>query len=99
MTKRVQQQPSLYYYVSGQVIEVEGLKGELDHLELYIKVRLNVHPMYQRQQKFSRGPVIHKTRILRGSSRLQWKEDFMVYLLSVCSHGYCLCVVMDTVCV
>ena len=77
-TKRVQQQPSLYYYVSGQVIEVEGLKGELDHLELYIKVRLNVHPMYQRQQKFSRGPVIHKTRILRGSSRLQWKEDFMV---------------------
>ena len=76
--KRSQQQPSLYSYVSGQVIEVEGLKGELDHLELYIKVRLNVHPMYQRQQKFSRGPVIHKTRTLRGSSKPQWKEDFMV---------------------
>ena len=54
------QQLSQYHYVSGQVIEVDGLKGEF-----YIKVRLNIHPMHQRQQKFSRGPVIHKTRTLR----------------------------------
>ena len=50
----------------------------VDHLELYIKVRLNTRPTYQRQQKFGRGPVIHKTRVLRGSSNPQWKEDFMV---------------------
>ena len=49
-----------------------------DHLELYVKVRLNTRPTYQRQQKFGRGPVIHKTRVLRGSSNPQWREDFMV---------------------
>ena len=80
------QQLSQYHYVSGQVIEVDGLKGELDHLELYIKVRLNIHPMHQRQQKFSRGPVIHKTRTLRGSTRPQWKEDFMVTGLLVANR-------------
>ena len=50
----------------------------LDHLELYIKVRLNTRPSYQRQQKFGRGPVVHKTRVLRGTSNPQWREDFMV---------------------
>jgi hypothetical protein len=52
--------------------------GYADHLELYVKVRLNTRPTYQRQQKFGRGPVIHKTRVLRGSSNPQWREDFMV---------------------
>ena len=51
-----------------------------DHLELYVKVRLNTRPTYQRQQKFGRGPVIHKTRVLRGSSNPQWREDFMVLI-------------------
>ncbi len=50
----------------------------IDHLELYIKVRLNTRPSYQRQQRFGRGPVVHKTRVLRGSRNPQWKEDFMV---------------------
>ena len=50
----------------------------LDHLELYIKVRLNNRLSYQRQRRFDRGPVVHKTRILRGSSNPQWREDFMV---------------------
>ena len=89
------QQLSQYHYVSGQVIEVDGLKGELDHLELYIKVRLNIHPMHQRQQKFSRGPVIHKTRTLRGSTRPQWKEDFMVTGLLVASSVGGICCLGD----
>ena len=62
----------------GQVIEADGLKGELDNLELYIKLRLNTRPSYQRQHKFSRGPVIHKTRVLKGTANPQWREDFMV---------------------
>ncbi len=49
-----------------------------DHMELYVKVRLNTRPSYQRQQKFGRGPVVHKTRVLRGSHNPQWREDFMV---------------------
>ena len=52
----------------------------LDHMELYIKVRLNTRPSYQRQQKFGRGPVVHKTRVLRGSQSPQWREDFMVHV-------------------
>ena len=81
--------------MSSQVIEVDGLKGELDHLELYIKVRLNIHPMHQRQQKFSRGPVIHKTRTLRGSTRPQWKEDFMVTGLLVANSVGGICCLGD----
>lgn len=50
----------------------------LDHMELYVKVRLNTRPSYQRQHKFGRGPVVHKTRVLRGSHSPQWREDFMV---------------------
>ncbi|XP_064394544.1 uncharacterized protein LOC135341813 isoform X2 [Halichondria panicea] len=76
-TARVKQ-PMVYHNVAGQVIEADGLKGELNHLELYIKVRLNSRPSYQRQQRFGRGPVVHKTRVLRGSRNPQWKEDFMV---------------------
>ena len=49
-----------------------------DHMELYVKVRLNTRPSYQRQHKFGRGPVVHKTRVLRGSHNPQWREDFMV---------------------
>ena len=49
-----------------------------DHMELYVKVRLNTRPSYQRQHKFGRGPVVHKTRVLRGSRNPQWREDFMV---------------------
>ena len=49
-----------------------------DHMELYVKVRLNTRPSYQRQHKFGRGPVVHKTRVLRGSHSPQWREDFMV---------------------
>ena len=54
------------------------LSFSIDHLELYIKVRLNSRPSYQRQRRFDRGPVAHKTRVLRGSSNPQWREDFMV---------------------
>ena len=43
-----------------------------------MKVRLNTRPSYQRQHKFGRGPVVHKTRVLRGSHSPQWMEDFMV---------------------
>lgn len=68
---------AFYYNINGEVIEAEGLKGKLDHLELYIKVRLNSHPSYMRRQKFDRGPVLHKTRKLRGSSSLRWRESFM----------------------
>ena len=50
----------------------------LHNLELYSKVRLNNRPSYQHQQRFDRGPVIHKTRVLRGSGNPQWREDFMV---------------------
>ena len=50
----------------------------IDHMELYVKVRLNTRPSYQRQHKFGRGPVVHKTRVLRGSHSPQWREDFMV---------------------
>ena len=43
-----------------------------------MKIRLNTRPSYQRQHKFGRGPVVHKTRVLRGSHSPQWREDFMV---------------------
>lgn len=43
-----------------------------------MKVRLNTRPSYQRTHKFGRGPVVHKTRVLRGSHSPQWREDFMV---------------------
>ena len=47
-----------------------------------MKVRLNTRPSYLRQHKFGRGPVVHKTRVLRGSHSPQWKEDFMVGVVS-----------------
>ncbi len=50
----------------------------VDHMELYVKVRLNTRPSYQRQHKFARGPVVHKTRNLRGTHNPQWMEDFVV---------------------
>ncbi|XP_003385799.1 PREDICTED: uncharacterized protein LOC100638002 [Amphimedon queenslandica] len=71
-------QTSVFYNVSGEIIDVEGLKGKLDHLMLYIKVRLNSRPSHLRRQKFDRGPLLHKTQSTRGSSSVSFNEAFVV---------------------
>jgi hypothetical protein len=68
----------LYHNVNGEILEVTGLKGKLDDLELYLKLRLNIHPSHMRRQKFDRGPLLHKTRRLKGNSSLVFNELFTV---------------------
>ena len=57
-------------------------------INYYLSLLINdSHPAYLRKQKFERGSVIHKTRKLRGSFILKWKESFMVGV-TTCGYNY-----------
>ncbi|XP_065845112.1 extended synaptotagmin-1-like isoform X2 [Oscarella lobularis] len=73
-------QTTMFYGLSGTVLHATGLKGEIEKLKLYVKVRLNSRPSSQRSrlEKYTRGPVIHKTRSVRGSNTPEWMETFQV---------------------
>jgi len=69
--------PTSLHGESNEIYKLQ-LFSPIKSLRVYIKVRLNTCPSYQQQQKFGRGPVVHKTRVLRGTSNPQGREDFMV---------------------
>ena len=46
-------------------------------------------PSYQRKQKFDRGPVVHRTRRMKGMSNLKWREDFAVSLVTAVAALFC----------
>ncbi|XP_065906319.1 uncharacterized protein [Dysidea avara] len=68
-------QASLVYGLSGMIVKVEGLKGDLSNIELYVKIRLNCN-MITPHNRYSRGTTVHKTRSIKGQSSPQWNEPF-----------------------
>ncbi|XP_065198290.1 uncharacterized protein LOC135829831 [Sycon ciliatum] len=78
---------SQLFYLSGTVIRADGLKGEADSLELYVKIRLNTRSFFERPQPFSRGPEIYKSRRVKGTLTPEWRETFQVEEASVSSDS------------